>query len=107
MSSETCIQIERISKLEKQVEELSKNNKEAHTKIYDRLDNLNVEHARSDENQKHVMAKLDTMDAKIEKTNTKLDEIMSQPIKRYDNVVTVIITVVVTALLTFVIGQIL
>lgn len=89
----------RLENLEKTVEQDQKYNRDAHSKIYDRLGNLETMSAVTDANYGSIMQQLGRLEVKVE-------DLVSRPIKRYESLAVTILGGVAMIILGAVLGKI-
>lgn len=89
-----CINEHRFQQIESDLKDLRDKNSKDHGKFYDRIRDIEKSMVESASDRKHINEKLEKIDVNIE-------SLMQKPIKRYDTVVTGIITAVVGALVGF------
>lgn len=94
--TEACADLER---LEGQVRELQKQNGEDHKELRDRLAQLEKEEAVQMVQYRTILDKLDTLSEKVGALEAK-------PAKRWEGLVSQVITLVAAALIAFLLGRV-
>lgn len=89
-----CVNEHRFKQIEDDLKQLREKNSADHKEFYNRLEADGKAMVESREDRKHINEKLDKIDVNVE-------ALMQKPVKRYDTVVTSIITTVVGALIGF------
>ena len=89
-----CVNEHRFEQIENDLRELREKNSTDHKEFYKRFENDGKAMVESREDRKHINEKLDKIDVNVE-------TLMQKPAKRYDTVVTGIITAVIGALVGF------
>ena len=89
-----CVNEHRFKQIEDDLKQLREKNSIDHKEFYKRFENDGKAMVESREDRKHINEKLDKIDVNVE-------ALMQKPVKRYDTVVTGIITAVVGALVGF------
>lgn len=89
-----CVNEHRIKSLEDDFRAFKENNSKDHKEFYNRFEADGKSMVESREDRKHINEKLDKIDVNVE-------SLMQKPAKRYDSVVTGIITAVIGALVGF------
>ena len=89
-----CISEHRIKQIEDDLKQLRERNSTDHKEFYNRIEDVEKDMVESQGDRKHINEKLDKIDVNVE-------SLMQKPAKRYDTVVTGIITAVVGALVGF------
>lgn len=84
----------RFKLMEDDIKELKEKNSKDHKEFYNRIEDVEKAMVESASDRKHINEKLDKIDVNVE-------ALMQKPVKRYDTVVTGIITAVVGALVGF------
>lgn len=97
-----CLGLQKANMLEKQLERYMDEAHETHSKIYDRLKELEITEAARNEQYKQISDKLDILDENIINLTTALQSIKEKPAKRWENIVEKVILLVVTALVGFI-----
>ena len=90
----TCINEHRFKQIEDDLKQLREKNSADHKEFYNRIEKTEKDMVESTSDRKHINEKLDKIDVNVE-------TLMQKPAKRYDTVVTGIITAVVGALVGF------
>ena len=90
----SCVNEHRIKSLEDDFRAFKENNSKDHKEFYNRIESTEKAMVESMSDRKHINEKLDKIDVNVE-------ALMQKPVKRYDTVVTGIITAVVGALVGF------
>lgn len=89
-----CINEHRFKQIEDDLKELREKNSKDHKEFFNRIEKTEKDMVESVGDRKHINEKLDKIDVNVE-------SLMQKPAKRYDTVVTGIITAVVGALVGF------
>lgn len=89
-----CVNEHRIKSLEDDFRAFKENNSKDHKEFYNRIESTEKSMVESASDRKHINEKLDKIDVNVE-------SLMQKPAKRYDSVVTGIITAVIGALVGF------
>ena len=90
----SCVNEHRIKSLEDDFRAFKENNSKDHKESYNRIESTEKAMVESASDRKHINEKLDKIDINVE-------SLMQKPAKRYDSVVTGIITAVIGALVGF------
>ena len=90
----SCVNEHRIKSLEDDFRAFKENNSKDHKEFYNRIESIEKAMVESASDRKHINEKLDKIDVNVE-------SLMQKPAKRYDSVVTGIITAVIGALVGF------
>lgn len=89
-----CMNEHRFNKIEADLKELREKNSTDHKEFYNRIESAEKAMVESMSDRKHINEKLDKIDVNVE-------SLMQKPAKRYDAVVTSIITALAGALIGF------
>ena len=89
-----CVNEHRFEQIEKDVRELREKNSADHKEFYNRIESTEKSMVESVSDRKHINEKLDKIDINVE-------ALMQKPAKRYDTVVTCIITTLIGAIVGF------
>ena len=89
-----CVNEHRFKQIENDLRELRDKNSRDHKEFYDRIEKNEKDMVESTSDRKHINEKLDKIDVNVE-------TLMQKPVKRYDTVVTGIITTVIGAVIGF------
>ena len=89
-----CINEHRFKQIEDDLKELREKNSKDHKEFFNRIEKTEKDMVESVGDRKHINEKLDKIDVNVE-------SLMQKPAKRYDTVVTGIITAVIVALVGF------
>lgn len=89
-----CINEHRFKQIEDDLKELREKNSKDHKEFFNRIEKTEKDMVESVGDRKHINEKLDKIDVNVE-------TLMQKPAKRYDTVVTGIITAVIGALVGF------
>lgn len=89
-----CVNEHRFKQIEDDLKQLREKNSADHKEFYNRIESTEKAMVESMSDRKHINEKLDKIDVNVE-------ALMQKPAKRYDTVVTGIITAVVGALVGF------
>ena len=90
----SCVNEHRFKQIEDDLKQLREKNSADHKEFYNRIEKTEKDMVESTSDRKHINEKLDKIDVNVE-------TLMQKPAKRYDTVVTGIITAVVGALVGF------
>ena len=86
-----CVNEHRFEQIENDLRELREKNSTDHKEFYNRIESTEKSMVESVSDRKHINEKLDKIDGNVE-------ALMQKPVKRYDSIVTVIITAVISAI---------
>lgn len=89
-----CVNEQRIKTLEDDFREFKSNNSKDHKEFYNRIEKTEKDMVESVSDRSHINAKLDKIDSNVE-------ALMQKPVKRYDTVITSIITTIVGVVIGF------
>lgn len=89
-----CVNEHRFRKIEEDLKQLRERNSADHKEFYNRIEEVEKDMVESQGDRKHINEKLDRIDMNVE-------SLMQKPAKRYDTVVTGVITTLVGALVGF------
>ena len=89
-----CVNEHRFKQIEDDLKQLREKNSADHKEFYNRIESTEKAMVESMSDRKHINEKLDKIDVNVE-------SLMQKPAKRYDTVVTGIITAVIGALVGF------
>lgn len=89
-----CVNEHRFRQIEDDLRELRERNSKDHKEFYNRIEKTEKDMVESVGDRKHINEKLDKIDVNVE-------ALMRKPAKRYETVVTGIITAVIGALVGF------
>ena len=89
-----CINEHRFKQIEDDLKQLREKNSADHKEFYNRIEKTEKDMVESTSDRKHINEKLDKIDVNVE-------TLMQKPAKRYDTVVTGIITAVIGVLVGF------
>lgn len=95
-----------LTRLEKQVDELKKQNGEDHEKIRNRLKDLEIINAVQTEQYKSILEKLECLTTSHDTLNKGLKELSEKPAKRWESLVEKTIWAVCAAVIAFLLGRI-
>lgn len=95
-----CINEQRISALEKNLEDFKQKNSVDHGKFFDRIEKTEKSMIESQGDRQNIREKLDEISEDVK-------TIMQTPAKRYDTIVTSVLTGVIGALIGFIMSGIL
>lgn len=114
-----CLALTKAEALEKEIGEFKAGSRDTHKEIFARLSNLETGKAAMDEKFNAIMDKLDTLADKIEPLETlpgkveaidkladKVEALEAKPGKRWDGIVDKIISLVIGAVVGFVLVKI-
>ena len=86
-----CMNEHRFKQIEDDLKELREKNSKDHKEFFNRIEKTEKDMVESVGDRKHINEKLDKIDVNVE-------SLMQKPAKRYDSIVTVIITAVISAI---------
>ena len=89
-----CVNEHRFEQIENDLRELREKNSTDHKEFYNRIESTEKSMVESASDRKHINEKLDKIDVNVE-------ALMQKPAKRYDTVVTCIITTFIGAIVGF------
>lgn len=89
-----CVNEHRFEQIENDLRELREKNSTDHKEFYNRIESTEKSMVESVSDRKHINEKLDKIDVNVE-------ALMQKPAKRYDTVVTCIITTIIGAIVGF------
>ena len=89
-----CVNEHRFKQIEDDLKQLREKNSADHKEFYTRIEKTEKDMVESTSDRKHINEKLDKIDVNVE-------SLMQKPAKRYDTVMTGIITAVIGALVGF------
>ena len=89
-----CVNEHRFEQIENDLRELREKNSTDHKEFYNRIESTEKSTVESVSDRKHINEKLDKIDVNVE-------ALMQKPAKRYDTVVTCIITTLIGAIVGF------
>ena len=89
-----CVNEHRFEQIENDPRELREKNSTDHKEFYNRIESTEKSMVESVSDRKHINEKLDKIDVNVE-------ALMQKPAKRYDTVVTCIITTLIGAIVGF------
>ena len=89
-----CVNEHRFEQIENDLRELREKNSTDHKEFYNRIESTEKSMVESVSDRKHINEKLDKIDVNVE-------SLMQKPAKRYDTVVTCIITTLIGAIVGF------
>lgn len=92
-----CVNEHRFQQIENDLKELRDKNSTDHKEFYNRIEKAEKDMVESVGDRKHMNAKLDKIDANVE-------ALMQKPARRYETVVTAILTTLVGAIIGFMIS---
>ena len=90
----SCVNEHRFKQIEEDLKELREKNSKDHKEFYNRIESTEKSMVESVSDRKHINEKLDKIDVNVE-------ALMQKPAKRYDTVVTCIITTLIGAIVGF------
>lgn len=90
----SCVNEHRFKQIEDDLKQLREKNSADHKEFYNRIEKTEKDMVESTSDRKHINEKLDKIDVNVE-------TLMQKPAKRYDTVVTGIITTVIGAVIGF------
>lgn len=89
-----CVNEHRFEQIENDLRELREKNSTDHKEFYNRIESTEKSMVESVSDRKHINEKLDKIDVNVE-------ALMQKPAKRYETVVTCIITTLIGAIVGF------
>ena len=89
-----CVNEHRFEQIESDLKELREKNSRNHDKIYTRIEKVEKDLVESQSDRKHINEKLDKIDSNVEALTQK-------PAKRYETIVTAILTALVGGVVGF------
>lgn len=92
-----CVNEHRFKQIEEDLRELRDKNSRDHGKFYTRIENVEKDMIESQGDRKHIREQLD-------KINDNVESLVQKPARRYETVVTSILTAVIGALVGFVLS---
>lgn len=95
-----CVNEHRIKTLEDDFRELKANNSKDHKEFFTRIEDTEKDMVESRGDRKHMREKLDKIDINVE-------TIMNKPAKRYESIITQILSAVIGVLVGFILSGIL
>lgn len=95
-----CINEHRFTALQKELDNLKNKNSNDHEKFFDRIEESEKKMVESQSDRQNIREKLDEI-------GTDIKTIMQTPAKRYDTIITSVLTGVIGALIGFIMSGIL
>lgn len=95
-----CVNEHRIKNLEEDLREFKERNSKDHKEFYNRLEDVEKDMVSSKSDREHINAKLDEI-------STDVKSLAEKPAKRYEMIVTSIITAIIGALAGFILSGVL
>lgn len=99
---QNCPMRDQINRLLDDVKELERKYSESRQKIYSRLEALETERGRTEEQYKSIKEDIDKLFQQYDTILSRLDELRQQPAKRWDSIVASGISAIVGALIGYV-----
>lgn len=96
-----CPEIESIKRIENDLNDLRRQNSASHERIFDRLGKLEMGAAVRDEQYRHILDRLDTISTDVSSIDAKVDDVESRPGKRWDDLVKIALTAIVSGLIAY------
>lgn len=96
----------KIEWLSEQVDKLQEKYSESRKGIYGRLEALENERGRTDEQYKNIMSDIADLKGQYKEILARLDELKQQPAKRWDTVITGCISAIVGGVMALVVAKI-
>ena len=90
----SCVNEHRFKQIEEDLKQLRERNSVEHKEFYNRIEKTEKDMVESESDRKHINVKLDEIDANVK-------SLMQKPEKRYDAIVTGIITTVIGVIIGF------
>lgn len=106
MDCQNCPMQAKIEWLSEQVDKLQEKYSESRKGIYGRLEALETERGRTDEQYKSIIKDISEMKEQQDKILARLDELKQQPAKRWETVVTGCISAIVGGVMALVVAKI-
>ena len=95
MGCETnCVNEHRIKRLEEDLRDLKNKNSDDHKEFYDRIENVEKDMIKAQGDRQHITKQLNEI-------NLNVKSLMQQPGKRYETIVTSVLTGVIGAIIGF------
>lgn len=95
-----CVNEHRIRNLEENLKDFKERSSRDHKEFYDRIENVEKDMVESQGDRKHITQQL-------EEINGNVKSLMEKPAKRYDTIVTSVLTAVIGALVGFILSGVL
>ena len=95
-----CVNEHRIKNLEEDLREFKERNSKDHKEFYNRLEDVEKDMVSSKSDREHINAKLDEI-------STDVKSLTEKPAKRYEMIVTSILTAIIGALAGFILSGVL
>lgn len=95
-----CVNEHRIKNLEEDLRDFKERNSKDHKEFYNRLENVEKDMVSSKSDREHINAKLDEI-------STDVKSLTEKPAKRYETIVTSILTAIIGALAGFILSGVL
>lgn len=95
-----CVNEHRIKNLEEDLREFKERNSKDHKEFYNRLEDVEKDMVSSKSDREHINAKLDEI-------STDVKSLAEKPAKRYETIVTSILTAIIGALAGFILSGVL
>ena len=95
-----CVNEHRIKNLEEDLREFKERNSKDHKEFYNRLEDVEKDMVSSKSDREHINAKLDEI-------STNVKSLAEKPAKRYETIVTSVLTAIIGALVGFILSGVL
>lgn len=95
-----CVNEHRIKNLEEDLRDFKERNSKDHKEFYNRLEDVEKDMVSSKSDREHINAKLDEI-------RTDVKSLTEKPAKRYEMIVTSILTAIIGALVGFILSGVL
>lgn len=95
-----CVNEHRIKNLEEDLREFKERNSKDHKEFYNRIEDVEKDMVSSKSDREHINAKLDEI-------STDVKSLAEKPAKRYETIVTSVLTAIIGALVGFILSGVL
>lgn len=95
-----CVNEHRIKNLEEDLREFKERNSKDHKEFYNRIEDVEKDMVSSKSDREHINAKLDEI-------STDVKSLAETPAKRYETIVTSVLTAIIGALVGFILSGVL
>lgn len=95
-----CVNEHRIKNLEEDLRDFKERNSKDHKEFYNRLEDVEKDMVSSKNDREHINAKLDEI-------STDVKSLTEKPAKRYETIVTSVLTAIIGALVGFILSGVL
>lgn len=95
-----CVNEHRIKNLEEDLREFKERNSKDHKEFYNRLEDVEKDMVSSKSDREHINTKLDEI-------STDVKSLAEKPAKRYETIVTSVLTAIIGALVGFILSGVL